>query len=446
MRKVASITTALAILSLNACGGSVVDRRPPEGRSLLSVLGEPNAPSASPAPPSRTPLHIYVDASMSIQGFVTTRQGRFVRTVEDVLDRSVSAGYERSVSKFGQSVIPVPGSVSISALLSPNFYSEGETSFPTLFCHVERNRKPGALTLVVTDLVQSGRSGEQRELSRSFLDLAKRRPEVVLLARRSPFVGRYWPESTAGARSFDLNHRGIGTNNSRPFYILAISDRAGDLDLLRRYLGLESDETDNLFWDLDASRPAGIVSEAVFAPRPQAVESKVWQVKKRPEVLPALGRSHRAVFWLFEKAPPPPAGAPVRFRLALDGALDVADPTRMTVEARRCKFVGLTPCQEPEKIEVPVTIELDGKGNLFASYSLPRPAAGSWEGYHLRLLPGRANLTRPKNVELWTTDDDSVPSNGTKTYKLDLFVDTLINALREPVPVAEQFVFLGRGE
>jgi hypothetical protein len=442
--RVTSLLGLLSLLAAYSCGAS--PQRTPTESALLSAMGEPLAQAATPSTPNQTPLHFYLDGSMSMQGFVSTRQGRFVRTLEDVLDRSVSAGYARSVAKFGQSVIPVQGSVSISALLTPSFYTEGETSFPTLFRHVDRNRKAGALTLIVSDLVQSGRSGEQRELSRSFLELAKRRPEVVLLARRSPFVGRYWPESTVGARSFDLDHRGIGTTNSRPFYLLAIGDSAVDLDLLRRYLGLETDEADNLFWDLDASRPAGIVSEAVFAPRPQAAESKVWQVKKRPEVLPVLGRSHRAVFWLFEKAPPPPAGAPVRFRLALDGALDVADPTRMTVEARRCKFVGLTPCQEPEKIEVPVTIELDGKGNLFASYSLPRPAAGSWEGYHLRLLPGRANLTRPKNVALWTTDDDSVPSNGTKTYKLDLFVDTLINALREPVPVAEQFVFLGRGE
>jgi hypothetical protein len=381
-----------------------------------------------------------------MQGFLNLPNSRYRRALDHLLDRSIAGGYDVTVHKFDRVVERLPATVSVASIAQVGFFIGAETSFPALFQHIDRERKPGTIAVVVTDLVQSGTTGDQKALSEAFQKIAQKRPEVLLVALRSPFVGAYWPEARPAAR-LQLELRGQDARSSRPFYLLTIADRTEELEVLRRHLDLTVDEESTSEWAIDASRPGVVVREIHFAPPADGPDAAVWQIHRRPEELPRAGRTPRKVFWLWEQEPPLNGFAPVRLRLATEGKIGVADLGDIVVQARRCPLVDGSTCSEPEPLPLSTAVQLTDSRELLVSLPLPRPAPGAWEGYKIQILPGRANLLRPIDPELlWTTDDDSEARNATQTYKLDLFVDTLVNTLREPVAFAEQYIFLGRGE
>jgi hypothetical protein len=439
------LEVVLGAVAIAGCGGGPTLPPAPDVPRILEAFGAPAGAALDPAGP-RPPLQIYLDASGSMRGFLTLPQSRFRRALDQLLDRAVSGGYDVHVFRFDGEVSPLPASISTASLLSRDFFGAGETSFPTLFREIRKRRTPGSIAVVVTDLVQSGRTGEQRELSRAFQELAEDRPEVLLVAMRSAFVGRYWPEATPAADHLDFELRGADLRSSRPFYLLVLADRPEELHLLRRRLDLHV-QPGSLAWELDASRPAMIVEGAEFSPRPQGPEATVWQVARRQVVLPPLGRSYRDVCWLLEREPPRPGGAAIRLRYRVDGEIAVEDLRHVAVDVRYCRLGAEGGCATAEPIRVPVEVlRPDASGEVVVALALPRPTAGAWDAYHVRLLPGAANLVQPFDADLWTTDDDAQLVNQTRTYKLDLFAETLTNALREPVALAEHFILLGRGD
>lgn len=417
----------------------------PDAEALLAPFDEPLTAASAPAP-ARPSLQIYIDGSRSMQGFVAVRNSNFQRRLDQLLDQAVAGGYDVSVLKFDQTVTPLPGTTSTGSILAPGFFVGDETSFPQLFDHVRKARKPGSIALVVTDLVQSSRTGEQRELSRGFQELAKDRPEVLLLALRSTFVGPYWPESTTEKDRIEVALRGHDVRSSRPFYLLVVADRAEDLPVLRRHLRLTADAGAPASWEIDASRPAIVIKGSRLDPSSDEATA-TWRELRESEELPPVGRSHRAAFWLTEVRAPSADAAPLRLRLIPDGEIGVRELAHLEVEAQRCRFDRSSSCATAEPIDLDHEIlQPDDSGALVATYALARPPDGSWDLYRVRLLAGRANLDSPIDVSLWTTDDDSVVQNAARTYKLDLFVDTLINALRGQVALSEQFILLARGE
>lgn len=433
------------LLGFLASGSCTPPPPTPGFDALLAALAEPVAGGEEPVAAARPRLLIYLDASQSMQGFLNLPNSRFRRALDHLLDRSIAGGYDVTVFKFDRAVERLPPTASVASIARVGFFVGAETSFPALFQHIDRERKPGTIAVVVTDLVQSGTTGDQKALSEAFQRIVQRRPEVLLVALRSPFVGAYWPEFRPTAR-LQLDLRGQDARSSRPFYLLAIADRAEELEILRRHLDLTIDEESTSEWAIDASRPGVVVREVHFAPPADGPDAVVWQIHRRPEELPRAGRTPRKVFWLYEQKPPRNGSAPVRFRLATEGEIGVADLGDIVVQVRRCPAAGDGPCSEPETLALPVPVQLTDARELLVSLPLPRPAPGAWEAYKVQILPGRANLSRPIDPELWTTDDDADPRNATRTYKLDLFVDTLVNTLREPVAFAEQYIFLGRGE
>jgi|CXWL01.1.fsa_nt_gi hypothetical protein len=440
--RVRSLSLSAILLLASAC-----DPPPPPPLDLaLAAFGQALEVPTKPAL-GRTPLQIYVDSSQSMRGFANVQGGRFCRLLDQLLDRSVAGGYEVSVYSFDKDVAPVAPSVGSNLLRDPLFFQGSETSFPVLFTAIRKARRPGGLALVLTDLVQSGKTGEQRAMAAALRDLATQPVEVVLIALRSPFVGRYWPESTRD-RPFDIALPDDDVRSSRPFYALLFADQIADIELLRRRLRLFTDPTIRTSWELDASKPAIAASSLSVAPvQPPPGGDAAWQVHTPARSLAPQGRTPRFAYWLVVGASSALAAQQLRFELRTESRMEIEDPSRLsvTVQSSHCRLGACQPAAEWR--EVPVTVERSPESStILVTYGLPMPAAGTWDAFRVQFLPGPANLLEPVSTALWTTDDDSRPEHANRTFKLDLFVDTMLSTWREQTPIAEQYLFLGRPE
>jgi hypothetical protein len=434
----------IATLLVWGCGEERPKEAVPKLESLLAAANE-SFEAAPGGAEGRKKLHVYIDASESMRGFVTSPNSRYRRALDQLLDRTIAGGYEVSLYRFDTQVATLPASYSAGSLNSPDFFTGSETSFPRLFERLKAQRKPGEIAVILTDLVQSGRTGEQRELSRAFQEAAAQRPEVSLLGLRSAFIGSYWPESTPDRDRLDVDFRTEDPGKSRPFYLLFIADSQSDLEVLSRRLELDPEIEARHKWQLDASRPAALVSQTDFI-NAKNFDPGEWRRLREPRELEPKGRTYRKAFWLFAEKLPKDSGRPARFELRSDKhTTDLANIERVELEVRRCSFERGRPVGKLEVVRLNARFSRDAE-KISMEIDFPAPKPNSWEGYQIRLLPGAANLHRPIELELWSTDTDSNPKEAHRTYKLDLFVDTMVRALREPVPFSEFYVFLGRGE
>lgn len=437
--------TSWAILGLSLACESPARLPPPPSIEDLHSAFALEAGDSDEGDDGSPVLRVYVDASGSMAGFLAAPHNQFRRTIDQLLDRSMASGYDVSVFKFGSGVTPLPDTTSVAALTARGFFDEDETSFPDLLRAIDEARDEGGVSVVVTDLVQSGRTGEQRELSRAFHELAAQPFEVLLVAQRSSFRGFYWPESTVESDRIRLDLGGIAREESRPFYLLLIADERRELESFHRRLEIPTEGVEaGLSWTLDAARPAIALGEPRFAPASSEV-GEGWQVAKRQDELYLDAEREASVFWLSESGRVLPKGHSVRLAYQTTGSSSLADLGRVAATAERCDFTFDSRCRAPEAALVSVGALRDkDTGQVLVDYRLPRPEVGTWTAYHVRLYPGEANLRRSMMVDLWTTDDDSAVGQGTRTYKLELFVDTLLAALREQTPLAEHVLVLGR--
>ena len=143
-------------LAFLACGSCTPPPPTPSVDALLAALSEPAAGREEPVP-ARPRLLIYLDASQSMQGFLNLPNSRYRRALDHLLDRSIAGGYDVTVHKFDRVVERLPATISVASIAQVGFFIGAETSFPALFQHIDRERKPGTIAVVVTDLVQSYR-------------------------------------------------------------------------------------------------------------------------------------------------------------------------------------------------------------------------------------------------------------------------------------------------
>lgn len=386
---------------------------------------------------------LYVDNSISMRGFAAPGVTNYRIALDFLLDRTSSAEYGLNVYSFADGVDAL-GSTSAAIVVDPSFYTGRATSFPDLFRHIGRECGPDDVAVVVSDLVQSGRTGDQRALVQAFQDLAQQRRSILLLAFRSAFEGRYFVEGhRTQVRSFDLVFNGKTPDQSRPFYMLLIAGSPAALIELRELLlpDIAADET------FEATDPALPLERIEFVP--PNPEPPVWNVYKPSEAVSGLSGAAAEVLSFLEISPPAFEETTLRLRLQCSGDCSTGrlrSPERLSLEmARRSLRSG--------KWNPPATVDLrpealysrDGKG-ITLDYRFPRPAPLSWDAYQVRIRPGVGNLQAPHWVEEWSTPDDSLPALGNLTYKLDLFVEAMVRSIQEQVPLSEHYILLGRGE
>ncbi len=390
-----------------------------------------------------------------MRGFVNDPAANYGLVVDSLLGSATTAGYRIRIDRFGGIVEEVP-LASSATLHDPMFYGGKETSFPVLLQHVAQKRGPGTISVIVSDLVQSGSTGDQRALVEAFQAIARTRPEVLVLGFRSAFCGKYWIESRPVAkRTLELCLNGQGLEQSRPFYAILIADSRAELEEARRYLTADVQG----FQEFDATRPGVPLVKIEFVP-PDPGEPAVWTPWDEAQTL-AGRESPRQLLSFFEAAPPPRGQAELELALLFpsDSKGEHTYPLRslvdLRVQAEKLSWGsdGKPTAKDPRPVELPwratfaSSAEVPRKlRGIALTYTLPQPERLTWDAYLIQLLPGQANLRPPLWVDEWSTVDDSDPRAGNRTLRLDLFVKAMIRSIQENVPLSEHYLLLGRGE
>lgn len=438
------VLTGVMLLCLAGCGGQPLPPAPPKNADFLKAFQAERAAAPQAGKEPSRPLHLYIDSSQSMRGFVANADSGYRNAIDFLLDRSATAGYPLEVFRFADGIAPL-GNVAASAVLEPSFYSGAETSFPNLLAHIGEDERSGAISVIVSDLVQSGRTGDQRALVLAFQEVAKRGRQVVLLAFRSSFTGTYFVESRRQGRpkSLTLNLDGRTADRSRPFYMILIADRGTDLAEVRRYLlpDIQGNQ------EFDASSPALTVEGVEYVP-PDLGTMSLWNVYRVAESLPGVV-GHRATLSFMEIGNPTAETSPVRLGLKIPASGPQSN--RLLRSPRDLEFLAerrsFREGRWTKLQEVDLSPEaLFRSADLGLTYQVPRPAVSSWDVYRVRISPGPGNLRLPAWVEDWTTPDDSLEMWGNRTLKLDLFIEAMNRSIKEKVPLSDQFILFGRGE
>jgi hypothetical protein len=434
------------VLCLGGCGGFTEPPSPPGGGDIVRRFDPDSAPvyqRAATAEPQRK-IFLYVDSSVSMKGFVAQPPSNYWRALNFVMDRISTARYDLKVHEFSDRVSKLENR-SAASILSPSFYSGQETAFPLLFEHIARETQPEDIAIVVSDFVQSGRTGDQRALVTAFQKLTPKKPAILLLAFRSAFQGTYYVE---GRRiigpTIHLSLDGRAPDRARPFYVLLIAGSASGLEEARNLLlpDIGADE------EFAVSKPALALATAEFLP-PNSGEFPVWNAYRPVEKLPLKSDISVEALSFLEISPP------------------IAEPTRLRLQFQCAGECAASPLRAPERLHFEITRSSQKQGkwsaveavgspahalfsadrkHLSVEYSVRRPEALSWDVYRARILPGMANLRAPLWVDEWTTSEDGTVRLGHRTFKLDLFVEAMIRSIQEQIPISEHYLLLGRGE
>jgi hypothetical protein len=430
---------------------------PPDTASIQRAFGVPQAKDPQPDKAAGAPrtFHVYLDGSESMRGFVALSGSNYGKVVDSLLGSAATSGYRIELDRFGSGIERI-ASVSSATLLDSGFYGGKETSFPELLRHVARERKPGTIAVIVSDLVQSGSSGDQHALIEAFQAITQ--PEIVVLAFRSAFCGKYWVESRRVAkRTLDLCLNGQGIEQSRPFYAVLIADSRADLEEARRYLTADVEG----YQEFDATRP-GVPLEAVEPAMPAPGDVVIWSPWEKAKEI-SRAAPPRQLLSFFEAFPQSQESADLKLTLLFpeDGKSDHTYRIRSLLELRvHAVTLSYGADGKPASAaSLPRPVNLTWKAAFVASeekpqrvrgiavtYSLPQPKPSTWDAYRIELQPGQANLRPPLWVEEWSTIDDSDLRMGSRTLKLDLFIKAMIRSIQENVPLSEHYLLLGRGE
>ena len=430
---------------------------PPADRELEKVFSAAVKPQPPVLPVGESPrsLHVYVDSSKSMRGFVASPQAKYVDVLDRLLDDASSAGFRVTIDSFSESVKEMKNARS-AALLDPSFYEGSETSFPNLFHHVANERGQGTISVVVTDMVQSGGSGDQRALLAALQEVTRSNPEILLLAFRSAFRGTYYIEGRKTARrQLDLSLDGTSREQSRPFYVLIIADNREDLAKVRQYLQPQADRTtgEQLPLELNATGPALTIESINLAPS-SSDAPVVWTTLEAARSLPVIRRElPRFALSFFEVEPPATEPASLQLRLKVKHPpkeAEIRSADDLQFDIWRCSFKARRPSEvAPADVSWGASLsskDHQGLSDLNVSYQFPRPQPQTWDTYKIRIIPGPGNLLPPVWALDWSTLDDSSEKNGYRTLKLDVFIDTILRSIKEKVPFSEAYIILGRGE
>jgi hypothetical protein len=189
------------------------------------ALPQTAAEDAVPAPKNNLETDIYLDATLSMQGFTTTDGFSYYQKTIPILERAAKAeGTEKSVNffKFGTIFIPLEGRTYADAA-NKNFYLDEKTNLYTYINNILNNANPEHLTVIVTDLYQDKADINQitDQITNKYIG---NKLAVGVMGVKSQFNGSIF-DVGINNRSFKyVNKSEVETY--RPFYILALGSFA----------------------------------------------------------------------------------------------------------------------------------------------------------------------------------------------------------------------------
>lgn len=203
-----------AFLMAGACGRGKATCEPPPPATQAPITATANITT-----------DIYLDATLSMQGFITDGSLSYYQQTMPMLERAViSRGGQINFFKFGTDIVELPGR-SYGDSDRKAFYGDNSINKKTLIEKVLDRANPDNLTVIVSDLFQEKADINQlsEKIKTKFIAADR---AVGVLAIRSQYSGKIFD---VGSNNYSFVYStGSEPNSLRPFYLLALG-RHGDI-------------------------------------------------------------------------------------------------------------------------------------------------------------------------------------------------------------------------
>ena len=425
-----AVITAFALLA--ACGDT-----PPNPPTLQKVV---ESFAGSEAPPTSTneigPLDLYIDTSGSMKGFVTPAPSNFRRVLERLLE-DTAGQYNFQRSLFSDKPVSA-NDFKISDFFNSGLYNAKDTPLSKLLLKIARQDNSDRLHLLISDLVQSESGTDQTEMISALQKLVERHFEIRLLGFRSAYKGRYAVENRSACTEsgLDLDIGQTIPGEGRPFYVLAVTSNRALLDHLENAVLSKLGPREE-FTPTDNPWPIDEVSWVVTQQRgPQ-----LWALQHAAERLTARAGTpgFYSTFTVADNADTRKNGLLIRY--IGKPTLRIDSPGKLELDAQRAVGLG---GRSGSSQSVESKISFSDSGVLQVAYSLPVPGPSEWDVYRIRMHAGTGNLSVPRWVDGWSTNDDCLKSSENRTYRLELMARTLISTITEKATFNEHYIAIRR--
>jgi len=370
--------------------------------------------------PASQALDIYVDDSGSMRGFVSTNGSNYLEVLRTLLLSATTAQLHTSV--YPLSSDKAINTMPLSTIQSPAFYSGQDTPLATLLRKIGSRRDHTAI--LVSDMVLSEPGVDNQGLLTALTDLASQQPEMRLVAFRSGFAGKYFPEAHRGGEPWiPVNVSQSVPSAGRPFYLLVIAPDGPSMTKVEDYL-LSHLPVLNTF---DPAQPAfrvtGINQTEEKSKHPE------WTTASKYVIRSGTGRRFETGFSISPSMSPGEA-LDLRLTLTLDPVVPIRRAAAVELAGERAVWTGQF--DERTTVTVPVNGDLSSdEKTMRPVLTIRKPKRGTWDVYRLMVRPGEGNLDLPAWVRDWSTDDDSSTTDANRTFQLDTLVSAMENVITE---------------
>jgi hypothetical protein len=429
-----------------SCGKKILCDPPPllESEDLLT------------ASPSNPPTDVFIDATLSMQGFVGDGASSYYQQSIPMLERAViKNGGKISFYKFGTDIQPLPER-SYEDAEKKGFYSDSSINKKTLIEKVIDRADPHSLTIIVTDLFQERADINQlsEKISAKFI---KNNQAVGVLGIRSQFNGKIFD---VGPNNYSFVYTSAAEPKSlRPFYLLALGTHA---DIAHYFETLTSGEMSSfpetqkvIFSKFVSTSPATWAHSTI-------IDSRGINEVNGVLVAPQKGETPYKEFKVKNNVETATISAQIPYQAVKDTV--AYEGLKPTVEAFTCGAAAKTsdnssastgniPNPEGGAVQFSAATSDAGRIDLKIDIAPKKLDSKIICGYHLIVRPGEYHL--PSWINEWNMTGEQIESwhrtpqsfDGSRTYNLSPFLGTLweINRQINNPKIADFYTYFRAG-
>lgn len=205
---------AALLLCLNSCNkNSYIGTS-----SKCSVITSIEQKDILPPPTENLEVDIFLDATLSMQGFTETDSFSYYQQTIPLLESSAinSLKGEKIFYKFGNKSEVLNNRDFLQAQ-KPGFYTDKNFNTKTLIENVIENANPNNLTIIVTDLFQN--NADVNQLSEKIKSkYISNNSAIGIMGIKSQFNGKVYD---VGSNNYSFQYKNLDETKLRPFYLLA---------------------------------------------------------------------------------------------------------------------------------------------------------------------------------------------------------------------------------
>jgi len=430
---------AVACTGSTGCSRRTSIARPPDLETVKHVFDSRQQSNDEPAAAFKD-LDLYIDASMSMRGFVHDPETKFKGVLQNLFESAVANQYRVARFRFSGPIIDITGQTTGSLMLE-SFYNGVDTPLGRLLTGFADPNKDERVSVVLSDLIQSDVGTEESALIQGIQTLLSKHREIALLGFRSSFNGPYYvegPRTSSTVSPYTLRLPQTLPNTGRPFYILVIAPNRPSYELLfntvLRHLGfLESFVPTDMPVNIDEIR---------FDPLDR--NNPNW--RKYGSAQKQEMRNGARRFYTSYLTADRAAGSDGSLRLKLQAQLrlELESPAKIDFEAHKASFRNAK-AGSVEEVAIQPTVQMGNSGSALTfnvAYRPTSPPKGGWDVYRVQMRAGIGNAVVPSWLTAWNTNSDSSSTNGNKTYRLNLLGEALVRSISEKVVFCEHYVVI----